>query len=102
MALVGYFDPMHAAHVRRLGEISREGDRLAVIVAEPPDPILPLRARAELVAGLGAVCFVIEAGNDVDGVLQQLAPRTIIDDREGDRRRSQSLAQRIVERCLQK
>ena len=98
VALVGYFDPVYDKHVRRIGEISREGDRLAAVIADPPEPLLPLRARAELVAGLAAVCYVIEAGSDIDGALRDLAPSTVIDERDADEERSRDLAAHVVER----
>lgn len=55
----GYFDPLLASHAQRL-EAERAGaEALAVIVLEPPEPILPTRARAELVAALAAVSLVL-------------------------------------------
>jgi hypothetical protein len=56
----GYFDPLVAAHAERLRELKRDGSPLLVILADPESPILPLRARAELVAGLKAVDYVAE------------------------------------------
>ena len=50
--VVGYFDPMHAGHIRRLRELCEHGERIGVIVADPAEPILATQARAELVAGL--------------------------------------------------
>jgi hypothetical protein len=60
----GYFDPLLAAHAERLEAVKPAGVPLAVIVAEPPDPVLPARARAEMVAALRAVdaVFVPEPG----------------------------------------
>lgn len=55
----GFFDPLLAAHARRLESVREAGVPLAVIVNDPPVPILPLRARAELVAALSAVDIVI-------------------------------------------
>ena len=62
----GYFDPLTAAHVRRLRELHGEAARLVAVVIDPPEPLLPARARAELVAGLACVdCVVLEeAGLD--------------------------------------
>lgn len=51
----GYFDPLIAEHAQRLAELKRLGQPLLVLVATPPDPILPDRARAELVASLAVV-----------------------------------------------
>jgi hypothetical protein len=55
----GTFDPLLASHARRLESVRSPGTPLAVIVTEPALPILPGRARAELVAALGAVELVI-------------------------------------------
>jgi hypothetical protein len=54
----GYFDPMTAAHAQRLAGFKRNGTPLLVLIADPPDKILPAAARAELVASLRAVDHV--------------------------------------------
>ncbi len=59
--VTGHFDPLTAAHVRRLGELKREGRPLVVVVTSPAEPILPVAARAELVAALGIVDQVVIA-----------------------------------------
>jgi len=57
----GRFDPLLAAHARRLAELSEGVDLLIVTVMDAgPDSILPMEARAQLVAALAAVdCVVI-------------------------------------------
>lgn len=75
----GYFDPLLAAHAERLQQLKRP---LLVAIAEPVDPILPARARAELVAGLAVVDYVAES---LDG----LAPQTRLE--AEDERRLQDL-----------
>jgi bifunctional ADP-heptose synthase (sugar kinase/adenylyltransferase) len=62
----GYFDPLTAAHARRLAELKREGARLLIAIAMPADVILPARARAELVAALAAVDYVTESVDGLD------------------------------------
>ncbi len=57
-AVSGYFDPLLAGHAERLRELKRPGAPLLVLIADPEDPILPARARAELVAGLAVVDYV--------------------------------------------
>jgi len=57
--ITGFFDPLTPAHARRLGRLASEDSVLTVIVTDPPDPILPLRARAELAAALAAVDLVV-------------------------------------------
>ncbi len=68
----GYFDPLLASHARRL-EGLKSGSNLVVVIEDPPQPILPTRARAELVASLRAVDHVVEArdGIRVDVRLEQ-------------------------------
>ena len=59
--VTGCFDPLIAAHAQRL-EALHDGGALMIVVADPPRPILPARARAELVAGLSVVDFVAIPG----------------------------------------
>ena len=88
--VVGYFDPMHAAHVRRLAELCAGGKRINVVVADPADPILPAQARAELVAALGCVEQVV-IGERVTGP-------DVIDERAADTERSRVFAQHVLAR----
>jgi rfaE bifunctional protein nucleotidyltransferase chain/domain len=64
----GCFDLLHVGHVRYLEAARREGDRLVVAVNAdqsvrtlkgPGQPVLPDTARAELVAALRAVDYVV-------------------------------------------
>jgi bifunctional ADP-heptose synthase (sugar kinase/adenylyltransferase) len=59
--LSGYFDPLLAEHVRMLRQNTAAGCRLVVEIANPPQPLLPARARAELVAALAIVDYVVLA-----------------------------------------
>ena len=54
----GWFDPLLAVHAARIDEIP-EQFAVAVQIVDPPDPLLPARARAELVAALRRVELVI-------------------------------------------
>lgn len=56
----GHFDPLLASHAERLAELKQEGLPLLILIAAPENPILPARARAELVAGLAVVDYVAE------------------------------------------
>ena len=59
----GYFDPLLAEQARRLAQLRTPGRRLGVVIRNPSRALLPARARAELVAALSAVDFVVlEAG----------------------------------------
>ena len=57
--VAGTFDPLLAAHARRLREIAEEGAVLFAAIQEPVAPLVALRARAELVAALGVVDYVV-------------------------------------------
>ncbi len=55
----GWFDPVLAGHARRLEALQDGSAPLMVVVADPRSPILPARARAELVAALRMVDYVV-------------------------------------------
>ena len=64
----GHFDPLLAEHVRRLQRHAGPDRLLVVEVTNPEHPLLPQRARAELVAALEAVDYVVLAdGGPADG-----------------------------------
>lgn len=65
----GHFDPLLPSHAARLEQVKRNGTPLLVLISDPESPILPARARAELVAGLAAVDYVAESG---DGLTPQV------------------------------
>ena len=80
----GCFDLVHVGHVRYLEGAKAEGDRLIVAINDdesvralkgPHRPILPAPARAELVAALRAVDYVVIFGDKtVDRLLRLLRP----------------------------
>jgi len=80
----GCFDLIHAGHVRYLEGAAREGDRLIVAINDDASvralkgggrPILPGVARAELVAALRAVDYVVLFPEPtVERLLRQLKP----------------------------
>lgn len=98
LAVVGYFDPMYAAHVRRLAELRMPDTCLTVVIADPDEPLMPSRARAEVVAGLRMVDFVVEAGLDVEQVLAQLAADVVHRDEAADSGRMRALANHVASR----
>jgi len=57
--LTGRFDPLLAEHARRLSERAAPGQTLVVEITNPANPLLPQRARAELVAALASVDYVV-------------------------------------------
>ena len=63
VAVTGRFDPVTSEHARRLREIKAKTgcERLVVFVTEPEQPVLPARARCEVLAGTDAVDVVTAA-----------------------------------------
>lgn len=58
----GPFDPLLAQHAGQLERLKGSAPFLAVYVTEPPDPLLPAQARAELAAALRCVDAVLICG----------------------------------------
>ena len=65
----GYFDPLIASHAERLAKLKPADSKLLVLIATPPNAIIPAAARAELVAGLRSVDYVAELA---DGLTAQI------------------------------
>ena len=80
----GCFDLLHVGHVRSLAEARRLGDRLIVAVngdasvrrqKGPKRPIVPARQRAEVLAALGCVDWVVLFhANTPLGLIRALRP----------------------------
>jgi rfaE bifunctional protein nucleotidyltransferase chain/domain len=80
----GCFDLLHVGHVRYLRAAAAEADRLIVAVNDdesvralkgPPQPVLPGDERAELVAALADVDYVVLfADRTVGRLLERLKP----------------------------
>lgn len=80
----GCFDLLHAGHIRFLEGARREGDVLVVAVNSdrserrlkgPGRPVFPEEARAQLVAAVGVVDYVVVFDEgDVGGLLERLRP----------------------------
>ena len=80
----GCFDLLHVGHVRYLQGAAAEADRLIVAVNEdasvarlkgPGRPAMPARERAEIVAAMGVVDYVVIFADDtVERLLRQLQP----------------------------
>ena len=64
--ITGYFDPLLAWHAERLLQAKQGTRPLLVAIVDPPEtPILPSRARAELVAGLAVVDYVVQSAHGI-------------------------------------
>ena len=80
----GCFDMLHVGHIRYLAGARREGDMLVVAVNSDAStrqlkgagrPIMPAEARAELVAALDSVDYVVIFDEpDVRALLRELSP----------------------------
>jgi bifunctional ADP-heptose synthase (sugar kinase/adenylyltransferase) len=57
--VAGHFDPLLAEHVRLLGRHASPNRLLVVEITDPDRPLLGRRARAELVAALTMVDYVV-------------------------------------------
>jgi hypothetical protein len=95
--VIGYFDPLFAANVIRLNEICDRAP-ITAVVADRADALLPLRARAELVAALTCVERVILCEEDASQIASRLQATRIFDEREADEQRARDLSAHIVER----
>lgn len=91
--LRGYFDPLLAAHARI---IDQSPGPVVVLLADPPDPLLPARSRAELVAALRGVSYVVLPMDDGSA----FTPRDVdvVDELSADLERRQSLVSHVHRR----
>ena len=95
----GHFDPLLAAHARRLREIADKDTALFVVIREPDRPILPARARAELVAALGMVDYVLLAETlAAEDSFGRLQPDAVYREEAADRRRTLGLMLHVQNR----
>ena len=97
----GFFDPLLAAHARRLAEIAPRGGALFVALQDPPLPVLPAQARAELVAALCMVDYVILPGPLAPGLADWIPAEAVFSEEAADQRRTQDFIQRVHDRQKQ-
>lgn len=83
--VTGHFDPVLAAHARRLADARNGARSLVVLITEPEEPLLDARARAEVVAGLEIVDRVGIATPDVVARVPAGSLRRMEDDDLRDR-----------------
>ena len=86
-----HLDPLTVEHARRLAAIAAEGRPVVVLLTDPPAPLLPIAARAELAAALGSVAAVMI----VDGPIAMLP---VIAEEAADLDRRQALVGHVLER----
>ena len=99
--VTGYFDILRAEHAR---ELQQARDRapahpLMVVVLTGPNPLLSARARAELVAALRMVDYVVTADDgDRDRLIEALKPAQLVRLEAADQRRARQLMEHVQRR----
>lgn len=92
--VTGTFDVLRAAHVRDLR--AAPGTALLVAVLPLAGEILPQRARAEMVAGLRVVDYVVIVNEtDIEALIQGLAPVTVVRLETMDAERTSQLIEHV-------
>jgi glycerol-3-phosphate cytidylyltransferase-like family protein len=91
--VAGYFDVLTPARVRELRHSSNGGPLVAVVL-DPPDPLLPSRARAELAASLRVVDYVL-LSNGVEELVTVLRPDEVIRAEAEDQNHSTELIKHV-------
>jgi cytidylyltransferase-like protein len=94
--VTGHFDPLTPAHARRLSELAETHGPLFVLVTDPPDPILPAGARAELVASLACVrCIVLPPPQGPEAILESLPAHRLLREEAADLQRREALTRHV-------
>ncbi len=96
--VVGYFDPLTAVHARRLSEVHEGAVLLVALVRSPECPLLPGSARAELVAALRTVDYVVLSTEDEADLLSAFERQAVRTHTEVDRQATDELMRRVHER----
>ncbi len=95
--VIGLFDPLLASHARRIAQIAQPGDALFAVVEPGMRPVLPARARAELVAALRMVDYVVLDGDD-PGWLAHLQAHEVCREESADEQRTLELIRHVQSR----
>jgi bifunctional ADP-heptose synthase (sugar kinase/adenylyltransferase) len=99
--VTGYFDILRAAHIRDLDRVRRRegGAKLLAVVLPAPDEILPQQARAELVAALRMIDYVVIADDAAARRLaHSLEPVEIVHLEAAEARRARELKEHVHRR----
>ena len=79
----GSFDILRAEHCRRLAQDKAEPEKLIVLVAADENPrrtVLDAQTRAELVAALRVVDYVVICGEaEANGLISSLSPARVVE-----------------------
>jgi hypothetical protein len=102
--VAGYFDPLTAEEAKWVARVAVDGrdhPKLLAIILETEESLLPVQARAALVAALRHVSIVAIAQPEAwKRLITASADVEIIEDLEGERRRSEQFVQFILERQM--
>jgi len=99
--VTGQFDVLLAAHVRELGRVreSLPGGVLLVALAAPARPLLDVRARAEMVAALAAVDYVVSLEDrQMEGLVAAFPPERVVRLEAAHEQRMRELIQHVHRR----
>jgi bifunctional ADP-heptose synthase (sugar kinase/adenylyltransferase) len=96
--VAGYFDVLTPDEVRRMRSLS-DGQQLMIAVLDPPNPLLPARARAELAASLSMVDYVLALpGAGLEQALEQIRPDEVVREEAAGTQRLQALIEHVHRR----
>ncbi len=97
--VTGYFDVLRASHVDALTALARPDRTLLVAVRKTENGVLSARARAELVAALRMVDYVVTADDrELDDLISSLKPAQTVHFEQDDRIRADELKQHVQQR----
>lgn len=96
--VTGYFDVLRAEHARELRAIRERatGRPVAVVVLSKPGEVLSQAARAELVAALHMVDYVLTADHeDLNRLIERVQPAEVVRLEAADLRRTGRLIEHV-------
>jgi bifunctional ADP-heptose synthase (sugar kinase/adenylyltransferase) len=99
--VTGHFDVLLAAHVRELAGVreSLPDGALLVALATPPQPLLEARARAEMVAALAVVDYVVSLDDQqMQSILAAFPVERIVRLEAAHQQRSRELMEHVHRR----
>jgi bifunctional ADP-heptose synthase (sugar kinase/adenylyltransferase) len=99
--VVGHFDPLVVSHVRNLATIRSRHDAVVAVVTNSEKPILPARARAEMLSALRLVDRVVNPGEYPLDELERIPGVNVLREEVEDRRRLESLIHYVASRHQQ-
>jgi bifunctional ADP-heptose synthase (sugar kinase/adenylyltransferase) len=94
--VTGYFDPLTVEHAVRLTQLRRDRDLLIVVLSEARDSVLDVRARAELLAALEVVDYVVLPQEcDAFVLFEQIEGTAVLHEETADEARFQRLVEHV-------